>query len=539
MTHNPVDNNDDGSVDAPVDNELVSTEEARITPAKIGIIGDVHWRDTERATDAPSKSTTKSNLDTVIDGLNSWGADVVIQLGDLIDGESVTKSDQLTWIDEATDYLENSGGSSGNGLDADVEYILGNHEYAFAEDSTHISSVYSRFGFADLSETYRVIAEKGVNIPLLNTGYGQSNRTTDTNDHEIPTEELNWLRDTVAPLTDETLPIMHTPISEGAGGNGDGSSYEDVVNQFEAQEHLADSTGLMGGIFGHSHHTEGWDRILEQTDGHGTRYLHVCDPHDLDGDSAVTPYAKVSVYPGLGRWVAESSYNRGDTPHHTAWQFGSQTGRQTMSAHEMFTSSTTLDRIQFIGGNYTEIGSGGTLTEDANHINLATGSSGTIGLQVNRDPQLMYTGRQWNDGIKGFATAIRVVNASGIDVQVLHGQGGTGEHYGFEIENQNVYATVADGSTQNKVDMGLDVTSNNTIVRLKALIVPGERAIFNVNDATYTELSNNVPSGAANSFVGKLAKVFVTETDGNNKEVEISEWRVLQGQQKPTLDLTT
>lgn len=67
----------------------VSAEELHSGPLKVGLLGDLHWRASSRATDVPGPTTTKANLDVFAKDMNSWGADLVVSMGDFADAEGV------------------------------------------------------------------------------------------------------------------------------------------------------------------------------------------------------------------------------------------------------------------------------------------------------------------------------------------------------------------------------------------------------------------------------------------------------------------
>lgn len=188
-----------------------NTEKLRCGPLKVGILGNVYWRALSRSGDPniPRKTQAKADLDVFIDEF--LGADLIIQMGDLADGMDVTFSDLKTELNNATDHLENLGGSAGNGLDAQVEYILGNDEYAFAGNQP-MSKIYSICGWSGLSDTYRVISKKGVNLALLNWDSARpTERLTETtrsppkNSTGCGTHSLGWKKRCICSTTSRFL----------------------------------------------------------------------------------------------------------------------------------------------------------------------------------------------------------------------------------------------------------------------------------------------------------------------------------------------
>jgi len=130
----------------------------------------------------PTPSECKDNWDVFIDYMNdTYQPDVVVSLGDLINGGSAPDypdpGDTATaqsWLQTAVDYLTKNGGTDGTGLDAPVEWIVGNHEWAYMgpDDMNAYSSEWST-----LSDLWRVKEYKNVELfLLLNSGDSSGNK---------------------------------------------------------------------------------------------------------------------------------------------------------------------------------------------------------------------------------------------------------------------------------------------------------------------------------------------------------------------------
>lgn len=523
--------------------ESVSAEQLQSGPLKVGVLGDTHWRGSSRQPpDVPSTSTTKADLDAFIDDMNDWGADVVVQMGDLGDGMNVTFSELQTSISNAIDYLENSGGSDGNGLDARVEHILGNHEYAFA-GSQSMSDIYSLYGWSDLSDTYRVITVKGVNLILLNTGYGTVDRTTDKNDHEIPQQELDWMRNTLPDLDGESYMFHHVPLSEGKKNDG----YDNVVNDKEASSILRDSPAYTAGFFGHSHHAgaQGWDRVREQKDDDGNRYLHLPDPHDLDGDTSIKPHLKLSIYPGTGYWEAETNYSEQDSPFDTTWRGAGEDSRRVDPGIEMFRNRTTPYRFTFpedkLQDNVSVSGSASVPATGNGSMRVRTGATSGSTAQYTQQRQLKLEPTTWEWQTQTIAFQTRVEFGSGsMSNQTLKlffgGIGDTNHHIGFRVDGNNLKASVADGATENAT-ASLKTLSSGQIVTLAALYNPYEgAAYFYIDDLQRARLTSNLPESGINYF-NKWANLYAENSEAAGKAFSLSSWEVFAAGETVTFDL--
>lgn len=273
-----------------------------IRETRIGIVSDTHWRDGSRAEAVPDKADTKANMDAFADEMNNnFQPDFIVQQGDLIDGLDTTFSEQLTWTEEAIDYLENQAGSSGTGVDAPVYHLLGNHEYAFS-NSGDMSQIYSKFGWSSIDDTWRRMEQDGMQFVFLNTGYSPTDKDGSNGNHELPQAEIDWMKNKI----DRYMPtyvFMHCPISEGPD-----DSYSDVKREAEAQGILSEINEAVFGFFGHCHYAGGdWDTIRMDSDSYGTNYLHTASLNVLLDDQSYLPFSKVTVQEA-GGWEAKTSY---------------------------------------------------------------------------------------------------------------------------------------------------------------------------------------------------------------------------------------
>lgn len=108
-----------------------------------------------------------------------------------------------------------------------------------------MSVIYAVFGWDGLSDSSRVVLKKDVNLALINTGYGTQDRITNSIDHEIPQEELDWMRSTLPSLDRKTLAFHHVSLSAGAKY----VAYDEVANDADASRILRDTHTFMAGFF--------------------------------------------------------------------------------------------------------------------------------------------------------------------------------------------------------------------------------------------------------------------------------------------------
>ena len=311
---------DDESVTLRRDDSTVRFSAAirNADPLRVGIISDIHWRDEPRPQHIVSKEVAKENLRTAATELNEWGADFVIQQGDLVDGccsrAERPPSAIRRGIREAKTFLDDV-------LDAPVHHVLGNHEYMWPEED--IERTYSIYGWDGLEDTFYTVTRKGITFAFLNSAYTETNRRRNAADHRIPRVCLQWLHDVAATTDGPLFSVSHIPLS-----GGDGTKYDSTRRATTALEHLHSAAGYVGGFFGHSHHAPNWKRVRVQTDRRGSPHVHTCSPNYFaEGDvvrhgrssDRIVPFTKVAI--SSAGWQAIASYADRNVPTNSNWRY--------------------------------------------------------------------------------------------------------------------------------------------------------------------------------------------------------------------------
>jgi hypothetical protein len=293
----------------------------------IGVLGDSHWRPDDRmqfrgigANSIVGRDELQRNLDVFIEDMNNvFEADMVVQLGDLVDGVGLDFDSQLEYLKSAISYVE-------TGLNAPVHHLLGNHEYAHV-DNHDFGEVYKSFGWENEEDSWQRIELGEVSLLLLNTACSDTPRSNNIMDHYIPENELEWLESVASQNERPTFSFTHVPLT-----SGDGTQYDSTDGSGRALDSLHKMDYRMG-IFGHSHHAEGWSRLRSQEDRFENTHLNVPTPNALLPTSGhnhsvddwlhirygIVPYLKLIVDPD-GHWTAYASYHskRIDIP--TVWR---------------------------------------------------------------------------------------------------------------------------------------------------------------------------------------------------------------------------
>jgi Icc-related predicted phosphoesterase len=293
---------------------------------RIGVLGDSHWRREERmrirgigSSTIVSSEELKENLSVFIDDMNGvFDADVVVQVGDLVDGVGVDRNIQLENLQNALDYLS-------NGLDTPVQHLLGNHEFAYAGQG--MDEVFEVYGWGSVQGSWARKDFDGVSAIFLNTAASETSRSESVSDHYIPDSQLEWMESLADSVEQPVISFGHVPLT-----SGDGTEYDSTAGSERALSALHELDYRLG-VFGHSHHADGWDRVRNQPDEPGVSHLNVPTPnamlpevgtkHSADDwlyiKYGVVPYLKLVIEPD-GTWTAYASYHGLDIDLPTRWQ---------------------------------------------------------------------------------------------------------------------------------------------------------------------------------------------------------------------------
>lgn len=92
----------------------------------------------------------------------------------------------------------------------------------------------------------------------------------------------------------------------------------------------------------------------------------------------------------------------------------------------------------------------------------------------------------------------------------------TEQHVGFYIENDTLYMSVADGTTQNT--SSVQTFSAGDAFTLEAKFYPGDRAKFWVDGAKEGELTANLPSGT--DYAQNMLSAYIHNTEAVGKIID-------------------
>jgi hypothetical protein len=451
--------------------DSVNTDESNITPWKVGYWTDSHWGNESGAAFDSSRSELKSKIDEFAADMNSWGesgADLVILGGDNANEDINSQSTSLQRHQDFYTYL------SGQLSDSISIYTLaGNHE--------HYNSVtWGDMWWADpypnvstLDDTYFSIEHHHAKIICLNTGYSGD----DSINSGVPAGQYDWFKNELETTEKPVFVMTHTPPHLGGNlndydtiGPAERGKYSNLISSYD---------NVVGVTFGHSHWGNGGGRFTNslKQDYDGVPYFYQHFPFGVGDrnsqDNSVTPYGKIHIYQD-GNINIEQSYAGESTGYRENFRLNGSGGNEHEAAIDELEWSyndvpTSLDGYRPIAsdsnGGKVETNTVGT----ENYFKISSGFDGTESLLEfhHRPTPLMYNDIDWPDMVWWVVIELNVFDAE-TDGWIIRGSPVTAPHIGLRIKNENIIASVADGSTTNQQYLNSDGSKRMYQVRYHA-----------------------------------------------------------------------
>ncbi len=255
-------------------------------PVKLVLFADLHAHDTDSPSEHKVMTTWADRLTPFVDAANAWSPDLVINLGDLVNGTFVMGAElgdpvRIPGIlDEVVGLL--------SALNAPVHHVLGNHDvYSLSkeqflagtgQEATFYSFDVGGFHFAVLDAQYDKQEQDYAHVAWMVQGM-------------IPSIQLEWLAEDLAGTDLPTLILIHQPLSSDfsllAGG-------PPVLNHLAVRAVLEASGNVVAVFQGHTH-------ASQHTEIAGIHYMTIAplvDDRDAPGDESAPPsWALVTLDP--------------------------------------------------------------------------------------------------------------------------------------------------------------------------------------------------------------------------------------------------
>lgn len=253
----------------------------------IAVISDTHIRRSSRD-ELTDLTDQRHRYEEFVTAMNTdVRPDFVVHLGDLIDGRS-PDNDPYCREDTAVRRISKGKRLIHDRLSMPTYTVMGNHEYKGPNwDRDRIRRTIND-QWTRRSDTWYCIDRKGVRFLFLNT----SCPVTNHRHHAMPAEEFAWLCDILEDTDRPLVAFMHVPATQGCGDRYDQFEREDEVRRLFSSDK---NPNVITGIFGHSHHSDSWNRLRSQHDEYGTMYYHTSNIHEWMGDSSQIPWAVLKI----------------------------------------------------------------------------------------------------------------------------------------------------------------------------------------------------------------------------------------------------
>jgi len=214
-------------------------------PLHIGIFTDLHAHDTDSPNEGKVMIDYKERLSACVEAMNAWPADLVIQLGDFVNGRYVMgapfgEPERIMGIlEEAEEIYAKFNGPR--------YYVLGNHDIYDLSKEEFLERV-------GASSRYLSFDTGGYHIVILDAQYNKKeedlSHTFWVVQGNIPQDELDWLRDDLAVTSKPTIVCVHQPLDV----DFDMLSGGPAIFNNEAVKTVLEESGVVIAVFqGHDH----------------------------------------------------------------------------------------------------------------------------------------------------------------------------------------------------------------------------------------------------------------------------------------------
>jgi len=279
----------------PLSCALNSTSSAELNTARFGIVTDCHYADT----DTLGTRFYRESLDKLTECvtlMNAERVDFLIELGDIKDqNRPPVEQRTLSYLQIAEKVLQ--------GFDGPTYHVLGNHDmdsiskiqFLRRVENTNIEFGRGYYSF-DLNGLRCIVLD--ANYKADGTDYDHGN--FDWTDANIPSEELDWLREDLAAAPGCVIVFIHQLL------DGVGSVY---VNNAADVRQILQASGKVLAVFQGHHHSGSYSNIagihyytlkaLVEGSGPENNSYAIAEVHP-DGSITITGYRKALSPATLG-----------------------------------------------------------------------------------------------------------------------------------------------------------------------------------------------------------------------------------------------
>jgi alkaline phosphatase len=213
-------------------------------PLRIGIFADLHAHDTDSPLEGKMMTSYPERLGAFVNAMNVWPADLVIELGDFVNGWVVLGIEpgdpyRIPQILEEAEAIYSR-------FDGPRYHVIGNHDVYNLSKEEYLERV-------NITSTYYSFDAGGYHVVILDVQYDEEGNDlayTYTGVRGfVPTTEMKWLQEDLAGTDRPTIVCVHQMLDTEPTEAG----WTLIGNAVEVRTLLAESEVVIAVFQGHDH----------------------------------------------------------------------------------------------------------------------------------------------------------------------------------------------------------------------------------------------------------------------------------------------
>ncbi|TSA48940.1 hypothetical protein D4R47_04715 [archaeon] len=256
-------------------------EDANTEILRVGIFTDLHAHDTDSPVEGKVMTTYPQRLEACVDAMNAWPVDLVIQLGDFVNGNYVMGA-PLGDPARIVDILDHADAIYAK-LDAPRYYVLGNHDVYDLSKEEFLAHTAA-------TETFTSFDAGAYHFVILDAQYDKNGEDLGhafwVVQGNIPQPEIDWLATDLAATDKPTIVCVHQRLDvdkDLLSGGG-----PEILGNKVVQQVMEDSGVVIAVFQGHDH--ENADTVINE--------IHYIEFDQLtDEDNSAPSWALVTLDP--------------------------------------------------------------------------------------------------------------------------------------------------------------------------------------------------------------------------------------------------
>jgi len=267
-------------------------EDANTEILRVGIFTDLHAHDTDSPVEGKVMTTYPQRLEACVDAMNAWPVDLVIQLGDFVNGNYVMGA-PLGDPARIVDILDHADAIYAK-LDAPRYYVLGNHDVYDLSKEEFLAHTAA-------TETFTSFDAGAYHFVILDAQYDKNGEDLGhafwVVQGNIPQPEIDWLATDLAATDKPTIVCVHQRLDvdkDLLSGGG-----PEILGNKVVQQVMEDSGVVIAVFQGHDH--ENADTVINGI--HYIEFDQLTDEHNSAPSWALVtldPQARTITIVGAG-----------------------------------------------------------------------------------------------------------------------------------------------------------------------------------------------------------------------------------------------